>query len=150
MKYISILCFLMLMIGCSKNASQPDNYSQVVTRIDTPELIEAYITYVHKAENPATATKGELRQILQEEAKNDPLLVPYVFTGPVINRTSIMDQIEEAKEKWIALDIPLCNTGIYASEKSNLEKLSDAELVIAFRMINRVVMWDEQLKQKEF
>jgi hypothetical protein len=137
MKHISALCFLMLIGGCSENGIQSEDHSQVVTKIKTSELIEAFITYVHKAENPETDMKDKMRQELQE-AKNDPLLAPYVFTGAVINRTSIMDHIEKAKEKWVASDIPLSKTATYASKKSNLEKLSNAELVMAFRLMDQV------------
>ncbi len=138
MKCISALLILMLIVGCQESINQPKDHSQVVTTIDTPELIEAFITYVHKAEKPEVDRREEMLKELQE-VKDDPLLAPYVIQGTEINRIHIIYQIEQAIAKWIALDIPLSKTATYASAKSNLENLSDAELVIAFRLVNQVV-----------
>ena len=138
MKYITVLFILIFVVGCSENVNQPEGHSQVVTKIDTPELIEAFITYVHKAEKPEVDKSDEMRNELQA-AGDVPLLAPYIVRGTGINRIHLMDQIGKAKAKWEDSDMPMDKTALYASEKSNLQKLSDAELVIALRLMNQVV-----------
>jgi len=137
-KHALVLCCLMLLLGCATRearlATQPPG-----GQIGTDQLIEAFITYVHKAEGGVldNEKRREMRSELQL-AKDDPLLSPYVFTGKRMNRRAIMDTIAQAKAKWLALDIHLSKVARYAFDPSNLKTLSDAELVIAMRLVNQV------------
>jgi len=137
MKYAPVLCCLTLMLGCARQSvrvgTQPPS-----GQIGTDQLIEAFITYVHKAEGDVldNEKRREMRSELRQ-AKDDPLLSPYVFKGKRFDRKAIMDEISQARAKWLASDIPLSKVARHAFEPSNLKTLSSAELVIALRLVNQ-------------
>jgi len=128
----------MLALGCATREvrlePQPPS-----GQIGTDQLIEAYITYVHKAEGGVldNQKRREMRSELQQ-ARDDPLLAPYVFEGKRFGRKAIMNEIAQAKAKWSASDIPLSKIARYAFDTPTLKTLSDAELVIAMRLVNQV------------
>lgn len=137
-KHALVLCCLMLLVGCAARdaglETQPPS-----GQIGTDQLIEAFITYVHKAEGGVldNEKRREMRSELQQ-AKDDPLLAPYVFEGKRFDRKAIVDKIAQAKAKWLASDISLSMTARYAFDTSNLKTLSDAELVMAMRLVSQV------------
>ncbi len=139
MKHASMLCCLTLVLGCATRPARlgPEPPSG---QIGTGQLMEAFITYVQKAEGGTVDQKKQeqMRRELQE-VKDDPLLAPYVFEDAGCNRRAIMDRIAQARVKWLSSDIPLSRTANYAFEPSNLEALSDAELVMAMRLVEQTV-----------
>lgn len=138
MKHALALCCLMLVLGCARQSvrvgTQPPS-----GRIGTDRLIEAFITYVHRAEGSIldNEMRHEMRSELQQ-ARDDPLLAPYVFEGGRFDRKAVMDGISQAKARWLSSGIPLSKVARYAFETSNLKALSDAELIIALRLVNQV------------
>ncbi len=137
-KHALVLCCLTLVFGCARQNARVGT-EPPSGQIGTDRLIDAFITYVHKAEGDIldVATREEMRRELQQ-AKDDPLLAPYVFEGGRFDRKAIMDEIAQAKAKWLDSDMPLSRTARYAFEPSNLKTLSAAELVIAMRLVNQV------------
>jgi len=107
--------------------------------ISSAEPIEAFITYVGKAENVKLddGMKDKMRQELQM-AKDDPLLVPYTFKGKTCDRKVIMESISAGIVKWSSSEVSLGLTGKFASDTTKLAALSDAELVMAFRLVDQV------------
>jgi hypothetical protein len=128
----------MLALGCATRDTRLETQPPG-GQIGTDQLIEAYITYVHKAEGGVldNQKRREMRSELQQ-AKDDPLLAPYVFKGKRFDRKAIMNEIAQARAKWLATGMPLSRTARYAFDPSNLKTLSDAELVIAMRLANQV------------
>jgi len=107
--------------------------------ISSAELVEAFITYVGKAGNVKLddGMKDKMRQELQM-AKDDPLLVPYVFTGKKCDRKVIMESISAGIVKWSSSELDLSSTGKFASDPTKLAALSDAELVMALRLVDQI------------
>ncbi len=107
--------------------------------ITTDQLIEGFISYVEKAENVKLdgEKRAEMRKKL-EKFKNDPLLAPYVFKGDRCDRDALIKAIGGGIQKWRAADIDPSQTAQYASDAKNLQALSDAELVMAFRLVDQV------------
>jgi len=137
MKHALALCCLMLVLGCARQSARVGTQPPS-GQIGTDQLIEAFITYVDKAEGTAldVAQRQEMRSELRQ-ARDDPLLSPYVFKGGRFDRKAIMDMIARAKAKWLSSGIPLSKVARYAFEPSNLKALSSAELVIALRLVNQ-------------
>ena len=136
-KQALVLC-LMLLVGCATREARLETQAQSGL-IGTDQLIEAFITYTHKAEGGVldNEKRREMRSELQL-ARDDPLLAPYVFVGRRFDRKVVTDKIAQAKAKWLASDVPLSKVARYAFDPSNVKTLSDAELVIAMRLVNQV------------
>ncbi len=138
MKHALALCCLTLGLGC---AAQPGRSGTEPLRgqIGTDQLMEAFVTYVQKAEGE-TLDQEKQEQMRRElrEAKDDPLLSPLVFEGSRCDRRALLDRIARARVRWTSLGISPSRTARYAFEPSNLEALSDAELVIALRLVEQV------------
>ncbi len=145
MKHVLALGCLMLLPGCATRDARLET-PPLSNRIGTNQLIEAFITYVSKAEG--TVLDNEQRREMRSElqlARDDPLLAPYVFKGKRFDRKAIMDEIARAKAKWLASDIPPSKVAQYAFDPANLKTLSDAELVIAMRLVSQVTSKVEQI-----
>jgi hypothetical protein len=138
MKHALALGCLVLLVGCAARDDRLETQPPS-GEIGTDRLIEAFITYTHKAEGGVldNETRREMRSELQQ-AREDPLLAPYVFEGKRFDRKAVMDQIAQARAKWLASNIPLSKMARYAFDPANLKTLSDAELVIAMRLVNQV------------
>ena len=129
MKIFAIVVFMLLAISFSLSAGE----------ISSDKLVEGFISYVEKAENVKldNEKKNKMRQALQKE-KDNPLLVAYVFKGEKCDREVLIKSVVDGLEKWKTSDIPLSKTGEYASNIKNLQSLSDAELIVASRLVDQV------------
>ena len=107
--------------------------------ITRDQLIEGFINYVEKAEK--VELDGEKRAEVRKELEHNkkaPLLAPYAFKGDKCNRDALIKAIGEGIQKWKAAEIGLSQTTQYASVPKNLKALSDAELIMAFRLVDQV------------
>ena len=129
MRSISAICVISMMVCIGVAAGE----------ITTNQLIEGFINYIEKAEN--VKLDGEKRAEMRKELdkrKKAPLLSPYAFKGDKCDRDALIKAITEGIQKWRAADIDLSQTAQYASDAKNLQALSDAELVMAFRLVDQV------------
>ena len=104
----------------------------IAGEISSDHLIEGFITYTQKAENPKVDEQktDRMRKALKQ-SKEHPLLAPYVFEGKKCDRAPLVKAIHKNIQKWNKSDVPLSKTSSFASDSKNLASLSDAELVIA-------------------
>jgi len=111
----------------------------VTGEIGTDQLIEAFMTYHQKVENVtlSDAQKAEWLPGLQGKA-DDPLLAPYVFQGEKCDRQALKDDIAQDQAKLLASEMTVPKREKYAFEPSNLDGLTDAELVVAFRLVRQL------------
>jgi hypothetical protein len=139
MKRALSLCWLVLVLGCAGQGVRVET-EQSSGQIGTDQLMDAFITYVQKAEG-AIGDKERNEEMRTEllKVRDDPLLSPYIFAGDRCDREAIVDEIARAKAKWLSSDVPPSQVARYAFETSNLETLTDAELVIALRLVDQVV-----------
>ena len=139
MKQLWAICCLWALMGCSSQGDWAGG-KPVTGEIGTDQLIEAFMTYTQKAEGVVLkeAQKAEWLTALQG-VRDDSLLAPYVYEGEKFNRQAIKDEIAKDQAKLMASEITVANKREkYAFEPSNLDGLSDAELVIAFRLVRQL------------
>ncbi|MCP4708329.1 MAG: hypothetical protein GY869_06875 [Planctomycetes bacterium] len=110
----------------------------VTGEITTDQLIDAFMSYHEKVEN-FTLTETQRAEWLPglQGLTDDPLLVSYVFKGEKCDRQAIKDQIAKDAVKLEDAEFALTKREQYALEPSNLDGLTDAELVIAFRLVRQ-------------
>ena len=138
MKHLWAICCLLVLIGCTNQESMVGG-EPVTGEIGTEQIIDAFMTYIQTAEGViATDAKKEEWLAGLQGVKDDPLLAPYVYQGEKCDRQAIMDEIARDKTKLLAAEIRVAKREKYAFEPSNLEGLSDAELVIAMRLVRQL------------
>ncbi|QQL43843.1 hypothetical protein [Sulfuriroseicoccus oceanibius] len=123
------------------------NTDLIAGEINSDQLAEGFISFVAKVEKSDADAKTveKMRQELKRAHKN-PLLVPYKFEGKKCDRVELVKTIEAGIRKWKASDIPLSKSASFASDSKNLQSLSDAELIVAKRLVEQVVTQIERIK----
>ena len=104
------------------------------------QLTEGFITYVGRAEDQKVdaQTAAKMRQELGA-AKESPVLAPFTFEGEQCDRAALMRLIDQGIGKCRERDVPLTKCSKFASQRKNLESLSDVELVVALRLVEQAV-----------
>jgi len=138
MKHPLVLCCLIALIGCGPQDGRLAS-ERPVEQIGTNQLMEAFITYVQKAEG-VTLNAREMKQMRNEleMGKTNPLLQPYRMEGEGVGRQLLIREIGEALGKCVAGGMTLSAATRYASDRNHLETLSNAELVVAFRLVEQI------------
>jgi len=137
MKHVLAMCCLLALIGCSSQNSLVGG-EPMIGEFETDQLIDAFMSYTQKAEGVtlSDAQKADWLNALQG-VRDDLLLVPYPYEGEKYDRNALMDEIAKDKAKLLASEITVAKREKYAFEPSNLEGLTEAELVIAFRLVRQ-------------
>ena len=138
MKHLVALCCLLVLIGCSNQDSLIGG-EEVTGEIPAEQIIDAFMSYTQKV-NSVVLTDAKIAEWLNalQGVKDDPLLAPYVFPGEKLDRQAIRDDIARDKAKVSAANMSGEKREKYAFEPSNLDGLTDAELVIASRLVRQL------------
>jgi hypothetical protein len=110
-------------------------------QITTDQLIDGYITYEQKAGGAKWTDEKtkEVRQALQQTKDDGRVWAPYVFKGEKCDRVALVNSIGAGMRLWTASKVPLSKTAAFVCDAKNLESLSDAELVVALRLVEQMV-----------
>jgi hypothetical protein len=108
-------------------------------QIPSDQLIDGYITYEQKAGGVKWTDEKtkEVRQALQQTKNDDPMWVPYVFKGEKCDRVALVNSIGAGVRMCKASEVS--KAVAFACDAKNLESLSDAELVVALRLVEQAI-----------